>query len=157
VEPTCNTADSVRLDIYRWNKYYIIKVKRKVPAGEAKVKRAQAFTLVEVLISVVILSIALLAIFHGNISNLRSAKQAQELQTAAMAAESVLKEMLKKGYPESGSFEGAFEEEYYRGIKWRKNVETLQIPGVNNLKTVTVTVEYGSGKTYVLETVISRY
>jgi prepilin-type N-terminal cleavage/methylation domain-containing protein len=119
--------------------------------------RPKAFTLVEVLISVLILSIALLAIFRGNVINLRSAREARELLTATMAAESVLKEMFKRGYPESGVFEGVFEDEYYKGIKWVKKIEPLAIPGVTDLKTVSVTVEYGKGRLYTLETVLSRY
>jgi len=117
----------------------------------------KAFTLVEVLISLLILSIALLAIFRGNVFNLRSAREARELLTATMAAESILKEMFKRGYPESGVFEGVFEDEYYKGIKWVKKIEPLDIPGVTDLKTVSVTVEYGNGKLYTLETVLSRY
>jgi hypothetical protein len=74
-----------------------------------------------------------------------------------MAAESVLKEMFKRGYPESGVFEGVFEDEYYKGIKWVKKIEPLAIPGVTDLKTVSVTVEYGKGRLYTLETVLSRY
>ncbi len=117
----------------------------------------KAFTLVEVLISVVILSIALLAIFRGNVFNLRSAREARELLTATMAADSILKETFKRGYPESGIFEGVFEDEYYKGIKWVKKIEPLDIPGVTDLKTVSVTVEYGKGRLYTLETVLSRY
>jgi prepilin-type N-terminal cleavage/methylation domain-containing protein len=117
----------------------------------------KAFTLVEVLISVLILSIALLAIFRGNVMNLRSAREARELLTATMAAESILNEMFKRGYPESGVFEGVFEDEYYKGLKWVKKIEPLDIPGVTDLKTVSVTVEYGKGKLYTLETVLSRY
>jgi prepilin-type N-terminal cleavage/methylation domain-containing protein len=117
----------------------------------------RAFTLVEVLISVLILSIALLAIFRGNVFNLRSAREARELLTATMAADSILKETFRRGYPESGIFEGVFEEEYYKGIKWVKKIEPLEIPGVTDLKKVSVTVEYGKGKQYTLETVLSRY
>ena len=47
--------------------------------------------------------------------------------------------------------------EYYKGIKWVKKIEPLEIPGVTDLKKVSVTVEYGKGKMYTLETVLSRY
>jgi prepilin-type N-terminal cleavage/methylation domain-containing protein len=124
---------------------------------EKRAAGLKAFTLVEVLISVLILSIALLAIFRGNVVNLRSAKEARELLTATMAADSILKETFKRGYPESGVFEGVFEEEYFKGIKWVKKIEPLEIPGVTDLKKVSVTVEYGRGRLYTLETVLSRY
>jgi prepilin-type N-terminal cleavage/methylation domain-containing protein len=132
------------------------KAERNKPRSFRKAA-LKAFTLVEVLISVLILSIALLAIFRGNVFNLRSAREARELLTATMAADSILKETFRRGYPESGVFEGVFEDEYYKGLKWVKRIEPLEIPGVTDLKKVSVTVEYGSGKLYVLETVISRY
>jgi type II secretion system protein I len=120
-------------------------------------KKYKAFTLVEVLITLTILTVALLAIFRGNVVNLRSAKQVSDMTVAVMAAESLMKDALHEGFPQSGTTDGTFEEEYFRGIKWKKVVESLDLPFVTDLKIVTVEVEWGNGETYALETVVSRY
>ena len=120
-------------------------------------KKFRAFTLVEVLIALTILSVALLAIFRGNLFNLRSIKEASDLTTAVMAAESLIKEAISKGYPESGTLEGTFEDDAFQGLKWSRTVETLDIPFVVDLKLVTVEVRWGKNKSYTLETILSRY
>ena len=119
--------------------------------------RLKGFTLVEVLITITLLSIAMLAILRGNVFNLRSAKTASDLTAAVMAAESIMKEQIGKGFPESGLSDGEFEEEFFSGLKWNKRVETLNIPFVEDLKVVTVEVEYGNGRIYSLQTVMSMY
>ena len=120
-------------------------------------KRIRAFTLVEVLIALTILSIALLAIFKGNFFNLRSAKESTDLTTAVIAAESIIKDTISKGYPESGITEGTFEEEYFKGLKWKKEVGTLELPFIVDLKLVTVEVQWGKNRNYTLQTILSRY
>ncbi len=120
-------------------------------------KRPGAFTLIEVLITLTILTIALLSIFKGNFFSLRSSKESVDVTVAVIAAESIIKEAISKGYPESGISEGVFEEEYFKGLKWKKSVETLELPFIVDLKLVTVEVEWGKGENYTLETILSRY
>jgi prepilin-type N-terminal cleavage/methylation domain-containing protein len=116
-----------------------------------------AFTLVEVLITLTILSIATLAIFRGNVFNLRTAKEAAELTTAVIAADTIMKETIGRGFPESGIFEGTFEGDYFHGLKWKKEVAPFDLPFITDLKLLTVQIEYGDGRIYTLETAISRY
>ncbi len=129
----------------------------RINSQERCVVRFKGFTLIEVLIALTILSIALLAIFRGNLFNLRSAKEASDLTTAVIAAESILKEQIGKGYPASGFTEGTFEEDYFSGLKWKKQVETLSLPFIQDLKVVYVEVEWGRNKSYSLQTIISKY
>ena len=119
--------------------------------------KLKTFTLIEVLITLTILAVAMLAIFRGNLVNLRSAKEASELNTAVIAAESIIKDMMNKGYPESGILEGTFEEDYFEGLKWRKIIETFEFPFIVDLKIVSVEVEWGENKTYTLQTIVSPY
>lgn len=116
----------------------------------------RSFTLIEVLITLVILSISLLAIFRGNIFNLRSAKVSGDLTTAVIAAESILKEEIGRGYPESGTVEGEFEDGIFEGLRWEKSVESMELPFVVDLKLVTVEIKWGRDRSYRLQTVISR-
>jgi type II secretion system protein I len=119
--------------------------------------KVRAFTLVEVLIALTILSIAFLAILRGTTLNLRSSKVASDLTTAVIAAESILKEEIAKGFPESGAEEGEFENDIFKGFRWAKSVEVLELPYIEELKLVTVEISWGTDRSYVLRTVLSRY
>ena len=119
--------------------------------------RVRAFTLVEVLIALAILSIGFLAVLQGSTFSLRSTREAADLTTAVIAAESLIKEEIEKGFPQSGSEDGTFEDGLYGGISWSRQVEVLELPYIEELKMVTVTVLWGDGKSYTLRTVLSRY
>ena len=119
--------------------------------------RIRAFTLVEVLIALAILSIGFLAVLRGSTFNLRTSRTAANLTTAVIAAESLLKEEIAKGFPPSGSDEGTFEEDIFEGYSWSKRVEVLELPYIEELKLVTVTVSWGEERSYTLQTVLSRY
>lgn len=119
--------------------------------------KLRAFTLIEVLITLTILSVSMLAIFKGNLFNLNSAKEASDLTTAVLAAESILKEEIVKGYPESGEVKGNFEEGLFDGFKWEKKIESLGLPLISELKLITIEVKWGEEKSYQLQTIISRY
>jgi len=119
--------------------------------------RARAFTLVEVLIALAIMSIGFLAVLQGSTFSLRSSREAAHLTTAVIAAESLLKEEIAKVFPSSGSEEGTFEDDVFEGLTWSKQVEVLELPYIEELKLVTVTVSWGTGKSYTLQTVLSRY
>ncbi len=124
---------------------------------EGRVVRIKAFTLVEVLIALVILSIGFLAVLRGSTYNLRSSRVAADLTTAVIAADSLLKEEIGKGFPASGSDEGVFEDGIFEGYAWSKRIEVLELPFVEELKLVTVTVSWEGNRNYTLQTVLSRY
>jgi general secretion pathway protein I len=119
--------------------------------------RARAFTLVEVLIALAILSIGFLAVLQGSTFSLRSSRESATLTTAVIAAESLMKEEIAKGFPASGSDDGTFEDGVFEGLAWSKRVEVLELPFIEELKLVTVTISWGPGKDYTLQTVLSRY
>ena len=119
--------------------------------------RFRAFTLVEVLIALVILSIGFLAVLRGSTFSLRSSRVAADLTTAVIAAESLLKEEIGKGFPASGSDAGAFEDGIFEGYTWAKRIEVLELPYIEELKLVTVTVSWDGDRNYTLQTVLSRY
>jgi prepilin-type N-terminal cleavage/methylation domain-containing protein len=119
--------------------------------------RTRAFTLIEVLIALVVLSLGFLAVLQGSTFSLRSSRESTTLTTAVIAAESLLKEEISKGFPASGSDEGTFEDGVFEGFTWAKRIEELELPFIEELKLVTVTISWGSGKEYTLQTVLSRY
>jgi general secretion pathway protein I len=119
--------------------------------------RARGFTLLEVLIALVILSTAFLALLRGNVFNLRSQREAENLTVAVIAAETLMKEIISEGYPESVIEEGEFEDEYFAGLRWKKSVEVVEFPYIEELKLVTVEILWGERGSYALRTVLSRH
>jgi type II secretion system protein I len=119
--------------------------------------KLRAFTLIEVLIALAILSIGFLAILQGSTFNLRSTREAANLTTAVIAAESLLKEEIAKVFPTSGTDDGTFEDGLFEGFGWSKQVEVLELPFIEELKIVSVTISWGEGRSYTLRTVLSRY
>ena len=119
-------------------------------------KKLRSFTLIEVIITLAILSISLLAIFKGNIFNLRSSKVSSDLTTAVIAAETLVKEVIAGGYPESGVVDGEFEDGLFEGLRWSKRIEVMELPMVVDLKLVTVEVWWGKNKSYQIQTIVSR-
>ncbi len=116
-----------------------------------------AFTLVEVLIALVIVSVAFVAILNGSVFNLRSQKEAADLTVAVTAADMMMKEVISGGYPASGTDEGKFEDDYFTGFRWKKSVEAIEFPYLEELKLVTIEIEWGKSGTYSVRTVLSRY
>ncbi len=115
------------------------------------------FTLIEVLIALVIVSVAFVAVLNGSVFNLRSQKEATDLTIAATAADMMMKEVIGGGYPASGEDEGEFEDDYYKGFRWKKSVETIEFPYLEELKLVTIEIEWGTRGKYAVRTVLSRY
>ncbi len=79
-----------------------------------------------------------------------------DLTTAVMAAETLMKEEIMKGYPESGVVDGEFEDGLFEGISWEKRIEAMELPMAVDLKLVTIEVSWGKDKSYLLQTIISR-
>ncbi len=120
------------------------------------VKKLRSFTLLEVLIALTIISISIAALIRGGTQSFISSARVASLTEAIIACDYLMKETISKGYPESGETEGSFEGDEFKGMKWRKEIRSLEIPGFEDLKLVTVEVEYGRGRKYQLKTVLSR-
>lgn len=119
--------------------------------------RVRGFTLVEVLIALVIISIAFVAVLNGSVFNLRSQRRAADLTLAVAAADMMMKEVIAGGYPASGMEEGEFEDDYFKGLTWKKSVEAIEFPYLEELKLVTIEVRWGKDDSYSIRTVLSRY
>jgi general secretion pathway protein I len=123
------------------------------PGGGAVLR---GFTLIEALIALAVISVAFLAVLHGSASNLRAQRRASELTTAGLAAEYLMKQVIAEGYPPSGEEEGTFEEGPYRGLEWTRSVQAVEIPHIEELKLVTVEVQWSGRESYRLQTVLTR-
>jgi type II secretion system protein I len=119
--------------------------------------RMRGFTLVEVLIALVIITVAFVAILNGSVFNLRSERRASDITRAVTAADMMMKEVIAGGYPASGTEEGEFEDDSFKGLTWKKSVEAIEFPYLEELKLVTIEIHWGQNDSYTLRTVLSRY
>jgi len=120
-------------------------------------KHLGAFTLIEVLITMIILSISVIALYKSNIISLRSQRRSENLEYGMLAADFIMKDVLRDGFPSTGIVDGEFKEGAYRGIKWKRTVESFNLPMLEDLRKVTVEVYWGKNESYKLITVVSRY
>ena len=117
----------------------------------------KAFTLVEVLIAIVIISIALVALYRSNISSFRYEKRASDLTYGVMAADYLMKKTLMDRFPAAKIDEGIFKEGPYSGLKWKLKVESFDLPMLKDMRKITIDVYWGKNDHYRLSTVVSRY
>ena len=120
-------------------------------------KNLKAFTLIEVLITIIILSISLLALYKLNIISLGSEKKVENLEYGMFAADLIMKDTLKDGFPSTGIKDGEFKKGAYAGLKWKRTVEAFNLPMLEDLRKVTVEVYWGKNNSYKLTTVVSKY
>ena len=118
-------------------------------AYSPKWRRARrGFTLIEVLVALIVLSLALSIIFAGVSQNLRSRRAALHYQQAMLLAESKLASIGVEVPLREGEFAGDFSDQFH----WRTLVtpyheEGRAEPDSASLRAwvVTVTVDWGSG------------
>jgi type II secretion system protein I len=105
---------------------------------------AHGFTLIEVMISVAILSIALIALLVLDHQDLQSIIHAQDMSRASLLAQAVMTQAELAGFPDLGTQSGSFQQMYrdkFPNFKWRRSVSKSGVfPDVHK---VTVTVFYG--------------
>ena len=117
-------------------------------SGAAAAKRGalpRGFTLLEVMISVAILSIALMALLALDHQDLQSVIRAQDLSRASLLAQAMMTQAELSGFPELGTRNGNFQQMYrgkYPNFKWRRAVSKSGV--FADVHKVTVTVFYGT-------------
>jgi len=108
--------------------------------------RCGGFTLIEVMISLAVVAIALVALLSLQHQNLQSVIRAQEMTRAAMLAQSMMSQIEMGGFPPVATQNGDFQAMYrgqYPGFRWRRAVEpSAMFPDVRK---ITLTIFYGPG------------
>jgi general secretion pathway protein I len=111
------------------------------------VKRSHSqsgFTLIEVMVAMVVLSIALLALLSLHNNSVRVIVNGQEVSRAALLAQAVMSQAEMERFPDlgttRGNFDGLFAREY-PGFIWQRNV----VPSGTfpDVRKVQVLVSYG--------------
>jgi type II secretion system protein I len=135
------------------------RVKASAPADIAPVHppagRLSAFTFVEVLVALAIVSISLLALLKLHVISIRLADAAEITSQAALLADEKIAEVLAPGYPQLGSNAGIVERNNRR-FEWQTEVTDLRLPqldevSIGGLRKIAVDVGWknGSGKKHL--------
>lgn len=115
--------------------------------------RRSGFTLIEVLVALIIFTIAIFALMQGLTETLAIESSLGDRQRALMLAENILEEIKYSGEFEEGEEEGEFDGDA-AGFKWATNVVETDTLG---LMEVTITVrwpEHGNEKEVILSTLM---
>lgn len=113
------------------------------------------FSMLEVLLSLTIFSIAVVGIIEGITLQLRSERGAEEITRAAILAQNVLEEIRQSGEYSDDSQKGRFEGED-AGFEWQYDMTETD---TNGLYKVSVTVLWSDGmakRDYAIETFLSE-
>ena len=88
-------------------------------------KRIRAFTFVEVMIALIIVSISLMALLRLHLISAHMVDKAQIMTQAVFLADEKIAEMLAADFPEEGIRSGAVEKNGLK-LNWKTRVENLQ-------------------------------
>jgi len=113
------------------------------------VRRTRAFTLVEVVAALAVVSIALLSLLRLHLLSIRMADRAEAGMQAMHLAQEKIAERLAQGYPEPGAISGTVERNNLC-FDWRTQVADLRLPSLSRgcltgLRTIRVDVTWGRG------------
>lgn len=95
--------------------------------------RKRAFTFVEVLVALVIVSISLLALLRLHIISISMTDTAEITSQAVFLANEKIAETLAPGYPEEGTNSGTVEKKALC-LQWRTEVTDLQPPQLGGME-----------------------
>jgi type II secretion system protein I len=135
------------------------RAKTTAPANAAPVHspaaRLRAFTFVEVLVALAIISISLLALLKLHVISIRLADTAEITSQAALLADEKIAEVLAPGYFRLGSNSGTVERNNLR-FEWQTEVTDLRLPqldeaSIGGLRKISVDIGWknGSGKKHL--------
>lgn len=111
--------------------------------------RTKAFTFVEVIIALAIVSISLLALIRLHIISIRMTEKAEIMSQAVFLADEKIAEILACGYPKEGTDSGTLKKNGL-ALNWQTQVTDSQFPklkdaGITALRKVSVDVCWKQG------------
>jgi len=91
---------------------------------------AGAFTFIEVIIALVIVSVSLLGLLELHMKSIRTIERADAACQAVLLANEKIEEILADGYPQNGG-DGGTVERNAMTFYWRSDVGDVQLPQLN--------------------------
>jgi type II secretion system protein I len=108
------------------------------------------FTLLEVMVTVAILAIALVAILKANFQSLEALAESREATTATLLAANKLEEVEAVGVDRWTEFQGDFGEEH-TDLSWRVESDQTTVPGLVRVVVTVQRQDGGMGRAVTLE------
>jgi len=120
--------------------------------AEMKTRKWQAFTFVEVIVALAIVSISLLGLIRLHLISIRMAEAAEVTSQAVLLAEEKIAETLALGYPKEGAKSGTVQKNALC-LRWRTEVTDLQSrhlaeSNITGLRRICVDVGWKQGAGY---------
>jgi general secretion pathway protein I len=116
----------------------------KRPRSLSANRPQEGFTLLEVMVSLAIVGIAMLALLSLYHQDLQSVIRGQELSRAAMLAQAVMTQTELSGFPQVAATSGDFQQMYpnqYPNFRWERIVaESAAFP---DIRKVTIVIHFG--------------
>ncbi len=114
-----------------------------------KTRKWRAFTFIEVIVSLSIVSISLLGLIRLHLISISMAEAAEVTSQAVLLAEEKIAETLALGYPKEGTKSGTVEKNTLC-LRWRTEVADLQSPqlteaDITGLRRICVEVDWKQG------------
>ena len=108
-----------------------------------------AFTLIEVLITLVIVAISLVALIRLHLISMRMTEAAEKTSQAVFLANEKIAETLALGYPEEGTNSGTIQKDALR-FNWRTEVTNIEPrqsggPVISGLRKIYVDISWEQG------------
>jgi general secretion pathway protein I len=112
-------------------------------------KTVAAFTLIEVIAALVIVSISLLALLRLHLISINMVDTVRVTSQAVFLADEKISELLARGYPENGADSGIVETDGST-LHWQTEVAELRLPkldemGIGGLRQISVDVSWKQG------------
>jgi prepilin-type N-terminal cleavage/methylation domain-containing protein len=111
---------------------------------ETPAKSTAAFTLIEVMVSLVVIAIALIALLGLQHQTLESVMRANDLTTAALLAQEMMTQTETVPFPDLGVTSGNFESLHprqYPNFRWERRVEASAV--FFDIRKIRVIIHYG--------------
>jgi len=105
-------------------------------------KRETGFTLLEIMITLAIIGIALVAILRSLGMSMDVSNESRNISIATFLAKGKMAEIESQGFPETGETNGDFGDEN-PGFRWEKSISRIEIEG---LRKIVVNILWGEGK-----------
>ena len=105
-------------------------------------KKNAGFTLLEIMITIAIVGIALVAIMRALAMSVDVCNKSRNISIATLLAKGKMAEVESRGFPDAEEISGDFEEEY-PGFKWERSISEI---GMEGLRKVVVRVLWQEGE-----------
>ena len=109
-------------------------------------QRTAAFTLIEVMLTTVVVTTSLVMVFRGLSVCMHAAKRSERYTTAAMLVQRKIAELEIEDTIEARTEEGDFQEEGYPDFRWRVEIRDAEDVDTLGLYEATITVSWPVGE-----------